>query len=342
MIKVFIIDDSMFIRNSLMRILNSVDEISIIGDASNPIDAMQMFADSGFPDVIILDLEMPKMDGLEFLKKLKNEKFIPTIVFSSFVSQNSQKAIEALELGACDIILKPSNQKELKSDKFKQMLVDNIKSASNSINQISCNIKKSTKYEKSDTTSFQKVIAIGASTGGVQVLENILINLKSNHLPILITQHMPENFTAAFANRLNKICKNSIIKEAINNDLVKKGFVYISPGNLHLELYKDKNNNYFTLLKDYPEVSNHKPSVDVLFSSFSKVLKENSIAFILTGMGKDGALGIKKIKDVGGKTYAQDKKSSVVYGMPKVAFEIGGIDKQVSINEIIDIINNEK
>lgn len=337
MIKVFIIDDSILIRNLIKKLLKKSSSIEVIGEAPNPVDAMKEFKSVGLPDVFILDIEMPKMDGLSFLKKLKEERPVPTIVFSSVVEKGSQKAIEALRLGACDIILKPKNMEELNSHEKYEEFSDKIKAASNSksindivINSNSCNEKN---REKSD-----KIIAMGASTGGVQTLESILTNLAPEHPPIVITQHMPAGFTASFAKRLNKECTNSIIVEAKNGDELTQGKVFIAPGNIHLEVQKDIS-GYKTILKDYPKVSNHKPSVDVLFKSMAKEVKENSVAFLLTGMGRDGAMGLKKIKDANGQTYAQDKDSSIVYGMPKAAVEMDAVCKQVSINDIINIIN---
>ena len=330
MIKIFIIDDSMLTRNFIKKVLKNQENIEIIAEASNPIEALEKIVEVGLPDVFILDLEMPQMDGLEFLEKLKNERPVPTIIFASLENDKSEKALKALELGAIDIVVKPLDFRNLNIEEFTNDFLNKIKAASGSKNNIF------QKEKEINTTN--KVIAIGASTGGVQTLELILTKLKPNHAPILITMHMPEGFTASFAKRLDKFCLNSIVKEAKNNELINSGMIFIAPGDLHLEIEKI-NNKYFTSLKDYPKVSNHKPSVDVLFRSFAKNVKENSIAFILTGMGKDGAIGISEIKDTGGLTYGQDEETSIVYGMPKVAFEMGAIDSQVSITQIIDIIN---
>lgn len=181
---------------------------------------------------------------------------------------------------------------------------------------------------------------MGASTGGVQTIENIITNLNKNHPPIVITQHMPAGFTKSFAKRLNNICPNSTVVEVQGDELLEVSCVYIAPGNLHLEIEKISKGKYKAILKDYPKVSNHKPSVDVLFKSVAKEAKNDSVAFILTGMGKDGANGIKKIKDAGGRTYGQDENSSIVYGMPKVAYEMDAIEKQVNLNELVEIINS--
>lgn len=340
MIKVFIIDDAMLMRNIVKKIIKNIDGIEVIGEAANPIDAMEEFKKVGFPDVFILDLEMPKMDGLTFLKQLKEQRPIPTVVFASMVSDKSTKAIEAMELGACDIIVKPARMQngEMKSleDEFKVKV--KAAAASKSINNVIVRKKSSSTH----ATNTNHVIAFGASTGGVQTLEFILTHLDGDHPPIVITQHMPENFTASFAKRLNKICKESEVCEAKDEQILENGNIYIAPGNIHLEVKRTGIGQYSTALKDYPKVSNHKPSVDVLFRSISNEVKDNAVAFILTGMGKDGAQGIKKIRESGGQTFAQDEQSSIVYGMPRVAYEIGGIDKKVTLNEIIDIINGMK
>ena len=333
MIKVFLIDDSMFVRNTIVKILKNISDIEVIAEASNPIDAMKEFKNCGIPDVIILDLEMPKMDGLSFLKKMRNERSIPTLILASLNSKESKKALKALSLGAREILLKPTVLVDFSNDEFKNDLVNSIKKVAK------LPIKKK---NLTLNTSSNKVIAIGASTGGVQTLEEILSNLEPLHPPIVITQHMPKGFTTSFANRLNKICQNSKVQEASSNIIMEDGDIFIAPGDYHLEIEKINNNKYMTVLKDYQKVSNHKPSVDVLFKSLASHAKKDAIAFILTGMGKDGALGIKKVKEAGGKTYGQNEQSAIVYGMPKVAFELGGLDKQVTLKEVIDIINNIK
>ena len=337
MINIFIIDDSMAIRNSIKKMLSNYSDIKIIGDAPNPVDAFKEFKKVGLPDLFILDIEMPKMNGLEFLNLMKQQKQIPTIICSGVVQHGSQNAIMALELGACDIISKSSlevkNNSEI-SDEF----ISKIRAVADS-KIINFNIQKNKLYKK-PLKNTNKIVAIGSSTGGVQTLERILQNLRPNHSPIVIVQHMPKGFTTSFANRLNEICENSYIKEASDNDPLLPGQVLIAPGDLHLEVKHTKKDRYIAVIKNFPKVSNHKPSVDVLFSSVAKEVYENSVAIILTGMGKDGALGIKKIKDAGGTTYGQDEKTSVVYGMPKVAFEIGGVQKQVALEEVATIIND--
>ena len=333
-IKVFIIDDSVLIRVKIKNILSTCKEIKVIGEASNPVEAFARFSEVGLPDVFILDLEMPKMNGLEFLKKMKSQKMVPTIIYSSYVKTGSSLAIDCLSLGAFDIILK--DKKENKYELIDEF-ISKIKSASKSKNlnnSRKSEINKNTILKNSD-----KIIAIGASTGGVQTLEQIFINLAKNHAPIIVVQHMPAGFTRSFAKSLNSLCKNSLIKEAVHNDLVKPGVILIAPGGIHLEIKHIRNEEYKVVLKDFPKVSSHKPSVDVLFTSIAKEVKNKSIAFILTGMGKDGAQGMKKIKEIGGKTYGQNEESCVVYGMPKIAYDIGAINKQVRVDDIAYLIN---
>jgi len=337
MIKVFIIDDSMLIRNFLKKILKDNKKINIIGEAPNPVDAMNEFKKVGLPDVFILDVEMPKMDGISFLKKLKEERPIPTIMFSSILNDGSAKAIEAFQYGASDVILKPKSFNAIEMDDFSDDFISKIKAAAYSKSVTYTHLEDIKKYNLKRKSN--KIIAIGTSTGGVQTLEAILENLHPQHPPILITQHMPAGFTKSFAKRLDKLCPNSKIKEAEDGDIINTGTIYLSPGDVHLEIKHLKNATYSCILKNYPKVSGHKPSVDVLFKSFSKEVKINSVAFLLTGMGKDGANGLKLIKETNGMTYGQDEESSVVYGMPKIAFDQGSVQKQVNINEIITIIN---
>jgi two-component system chemotaxis response regulator CheB len=337
MINVFIIDDSILIRNILKKMLSSSRNIKIIGEAPNPVDALQEFKNTGLPDVFILDIEMPKMDGITFLKKLQQEKPIPTIIFSTIVNDGSSKAIEAFQYGASDVVLKPQKLNNALLAEFTDEFIEKIKAAAQSKSINTQDIHNKQEYKLSRNS--KKIIAIGASTGGVQTIEAIVKHLHPMHPPILITQHMPAGFTKSFAKRLNQICQNSTILEAQNNEIIESGTIYIAPGDLHLEILNIGKDKYKTVLKNYPKVSSHKPSVDVLFKSMSKEVKSNSVAFLLTGMGKDGANGLKLIKEIDGMTYGQDEKSSIVYGMPKVAFTLGYVQKQVNIDDIITIIN---
>jgi two-component system, chemotaxis family, protein-glutamate methylesterase/glutaminase len=338
MIKVFIIDDSLLVRVTIKKILKSSKEIQVIGEAANPIEAFEIFDKVGLPDVFILDIEMPKMDGLTFLKKLQEQKPIPTIICSSLVTEGSSKAIDSLRFGACDIILKPKVGLHNSIDDISDEFITKVKAAaiSKSLDSKTSNILAS----NNTSQNTNKIIGIGTSTGGVQTLEKIFLQLQANHAPIVVVQHMPAGFTLSFSQSLNEICPNSIVKEAKEGDILSNGHIFIAPGNKHIEVKKHTLTSYIIVLKDYPKVSGHKPSVDVLFTSFSKEVRKNSVAFILTGMGKDGAVGIKKIKDAGGKTYGQNEETSIVYGMPKIAFDIGGVSKQLALEEIAEVINS--
>lgn len=340
MIKVFIIDDSMVVRNSITKILKDEQDIKIIGEAPNPVDAFEIFKKVGLPDVFILDIEMPKMDGLSFFKQINKQKPIPVIICSTLVSDGSLAAIDSLRLGAVDIILKPKiNLKDFFTEQ-KEEIVQAINSAAKANIKFKPSIMEKENLEKNkvDNKPSKNIIVIGSSTGGVQVIEEILSNLNTGHPGIVITQHMPEGFTASFANRLNKI-SNSLVVESKDDESIDTNKVIISKGGVHTEIIK-RDEQYFTILKDYPKINSHKPSANALFKSVSKLRPNEVTAFILTGMGDDGALGIKKLREMGYKTYGQDEESCVVYGMSNIANRIGGISKEVSTQEIVKIINS--
>ena len=328
----------MIVRNSLSKILKDENNIKIIGEAPNPVDAFEIFKKVGLPDVFILDIEMPKMDGLTFFKQINRQKPIPVIICSTLVSDGSSAAIDSLRLGAVDIIQKPKvNLKDFFNEQ-KDEIVQSIMAASLSQVKFKNEMEDEAVTQNEATKASSKFIVIGSSTGGVQVIETILCNLKQNHRGIVITQHMPEGFTASFAKRLDKITQ-SLVVESNNKELICDNKVIIAKGGIHTEIVEEEG-HYYTVLKDYPKVNSHKPSANALFKSVSKINIPEITAFILTGMGDDGALGIKKLKDQGFDTYGQNEESCVVYGMPQVANKIGGITKEVSIDEITNIINN--
>jgi len=341
MIKVFIIDDSLMVRNALYRTLKGAEDIEIIGEANNPVDAFATFKKVGLPDVFILDIEMPKMDGLSFLKQINTQKPTPVIICSTLVTGGSNAAIKALELGACDIILKPKlNLKEFFND-YKDELLHKIYAASHSKVNFKSSSNKANVIEKdiNATQASKNFIAIGSSTGGVQVIEEILMHLKPHHQGIVITQHMPVGFTASFAQRLNSIVPNSKVIEASDGDIICEACVYIAKGGIHMQV-EEFNGKYIIKLTDGEKVNSHKPSVNVLFNSIALFASKNITAFILTGMGDDGAKGLKALKDRGCDTYAQNEKTATVYGMPRVAVELGAAKKEMSIFEITKTINS--
>ncbi|MCF6172368.1 MAG: chemotaxis-specific protein-glutamate methyltransferase CheB [Campylobacteraceae bacterium] len=351
MIKLFIIDDSALVRNEFKKIFASIKDIEIIGSAPNPIDAFEIFKRTGLPDVFILDIEMPKMDGLTFLEMIGKQKPIPTIICSTLVTRGSSSAIDAMRMGAVDIVLKPTanlnNFFGEKSEEFISKVRIASKSHANFISNIQRASQSKVLNEKQVSSSVKanislppskKIIAIGASTGGVQTLEELLLQLEPNHPPVIITQHMPAGFTASFANRLNQILPSSNVKEAIDGDTLIHGRILVAPGDLHMEVIKS-GFLYKVALKNYPKVNSHKPSVNVLFRSMAKEVGIFGVGFILTGMGDDGAMGLLEMKKAGASTYAQEEKSCIVYGMPKKAVDLDAVKASISLQEMAHIIN---
>lgn len=361
-IKVFVVDDSALVRQALGEIINGEPQCTLMGIANDPIIAMEKFKKFGLPDVLILDIEMPRMNGLEFLKKLMRETPLPVIICSSTTSLKSKNAIEALNIGAVKVIQKPEMGVKDFFQEYKQTFINAIKSANNlkikkGISQKEFPVRKELHSHpmvieekrsadeilpllKKTTVKTTTVIGIGASTGGVQTIEKILRPISSPLTPpIVIVQHMPAGFTKSFASRLNSLCAIHV-KEAEDGDKLLSGRVLIAPGDQHLTI-KRISNSYIVELKDGEKVSRHKPSADVLFRSLANEAGENAIGIILTGMGSDGACGLKELKERGGKTYAQDQESCVVFGMPKEALKIGATDITLSPNEITEYIKKQ-
>jgi two-component system chemotaxis response regulator CheB len=345
MIKVFVIDDSAVVRNNFVTIFKKAKDITLIGTANNPIDAFNVFKKVGLPDVFILDIEMPKMDGLEFFKKINQQRPIPVIICSTMASKGSIAAIDAMRMGAIDIIHKPNiNLSKFFSEQTESFL-EKVRAASQANVYFNTNAPRKQyrlaeeEYGKNSALKVsKKIVAIGASTGGVQAIEELTKYLIPNHAAIVITQHMPVGFTRSFANRLNQLLPYSDVKEAKEGDALLPGRILIAPGNLHMEVKRDGFITKVTL-KDYPKVSSHKPSVDVLFSSMAKEIKSQGVGILLTGMGEDGAKKLLAMKEAGAMTYTQEKKSCVVYGMPKKAVELGATSVSLSLLQLAHIIN---
>jgi two-component system chemotaxis response regulator CheB len=330
-IKVLIVDDSALVREVLTRALSSDPAIEVVGAARDPFVARDMIVELS-PDVLTLDIEMPKMDGITFLKKLMEFYPMPVIIVSSLTRQGGEMALEAMDAGAIDIVAKPGAAYTVGDLAIE--LADKIKAAARikvvkKIPPINAKINNK-KMSLSETTN--KVIAIGASTGGVQAIREVLTRLPATTSGILIVQHMPEHFTTSFAARMNEICEMEV-REAKDGDQLRTGLVLIAPGNHHMTLARS-GAIYIVNITQGPLVSRHRPSVDVLFESVASFAGKNALGVILTGMGADGAVGIKKMKESGAITIAQDEKSSVVFGMPKVAIETGGIDHIVSLDHV--------
>ena len=348
-IKVLIVDDSVSVRNTLTQILNQDSEIEVIGSASDPYEAVKKIAEN-LPDVITLDIEMPRMDGLTFLGKLMKQHPIPVVVISSVAGEGSDKGIRALKLGAREIITKPRLSNPELLEEYKIRITDAIK-ASVLTERIRIKPVKPQENEKitlnhSDkfTSSGQypsiyseKIILIGASTGGTDVIFKILKNLRTDLPGILIVQHMPGEFTKAFANRLNLECKLHV-KEAEQDDIIQHGYAYIANGFNHLQLVSE-NGLYKCKLEMGPLINRHRPSVDVLFRSASKFPAKNITAILLTGMGADGANGMLELYNAGVMTFAQDEKSAVIFGMPKEAIKLNAAKMIGNPEELVNWLN---
>ncbi len=337
-IKVLIVDDSAVVRKVLSQNLSKDESIEIVGVAPDPYVARDRILELA-PDVLILDVEMPRMDGITFLDKLMRAKPMPVIIFSSLTPKGSQMALEAMQNGAVDVVCKAGEAYKV-GDVIEE-LIEKVKAASrvniqHLVKNIKIKPKAASKLSMSVTTN--KIIAIGASTGGVQALTTVIKMMPGNSPGTVIVQHMPPKFTASFAARLNEEC-DMRVKEAADGDTVIPGQVLIAPGGYHMVLARS-GASYHVKIKDGPRVKHQKPSVDVLFESVSKYAGANAVGAILTGMGDDGAAGLLKMKSAGAKTLAQDEQSCVVYGMPAAAYKIGAADKQVSLEKVAESLLN--
>jgi two-component system chemotaxis response regulator CheB len=325
-IRVLIVDDSAVVRKILAKELSNDPSIEVIGTAPDPYIARDKIV-AEKPDVITLDVEMPRMDGITFLRKLMRHNPMPVIVVSSLTPKGGELAMEALDAGAVDVMCKPHAAYSVGDMSVE--LIDKIKTAAKiSIRKSTAPVVRTAPAKLSITRTTNIVVAIGSSTGGTQALQEVLTSLPANSPGIVIVQHMPESFTKAFAMRLNTLCEMEV-KEAEDNDRVTVGRVLIAPGNKHMLLNRS-GAVYYVQVKAGPLVDRHRPSVNVLFKSVAKYAGKNAIGVILTGMGADGAKGIKLMADQGAKTIAQDEKSCVVFGMPKEAIKTGAI-KEVDI-----------
>jgi two-component system chemotaxis response regulator CheB len=346
-IRVLIVDDSALVRNTLSAVLQTDPGIEVMATAGDPfIAAERMKVET--PDVIILDVEMPRMDGITFLRKLMSQRPIPVIMCSSLTDQGAETTLKALEYGAVEIITKP----KLGTDEFlresREQLVGAVKAAAAArvrrlvpVQQVEPKLTADAVIARAPANdamarTTEKVVLIGASTGGTEALRVVLEQLPADSAGIVIVQHMPEHFTRAFAARLDGICRISV-KEAENNDTVLRGRALIAPGNYHL-LVKRSGARYFVEVRQGPLVARHRPSVDVLFRSGARYAGKNAIGIIMTGMGDDGAQGLLEMKQSGALTLAQDEKSCVVFGMPQEAIKLGAADRVLPLNAIAGAI----
>ncbi|MCA9434227.1 MAG: chemotaxis response regulator protein-glutamate methylesterase [Candidatus Omnitrophica bacterium] len=335
--KVLIVDDSAVVRQILTRELQKDPSIEVVGSAPDPFVARDKIVDLK-PDVLTLDIEMPRMDGITFLRKLMKHYPIPVVIVSSLTQKGGELALEAMQAGAVDVMCKPGTAYSVGD--LSIALIDKVKAASRVRVPIHRNgsetSSRSAAKQYSLTRTTQKVVAIGASTGGTQALESVLVTLPPNSPGIVIVQHMPEVFTKSFADRLNQLCQVEV-KEAEDNDSVTTGRVLIAPGNFHMMLRRS-GARYYVEIKSGPLVSRHRPSVDVLFKSVARYAGRNAVGAILTGMGRDGAEGLAEMHNEGAKTIAQDEDSCVVFGMPKEAIQLGGADFVTPLDRIAEKI----
>lgn len=344
-IKVMLVDDSAVVRQVLQGVLEQDPDIHVIGKASDPLFALK-YMEKKWPDVIVLDVEMPRMDGITFLKKIMAEHPTPVVICSTLTEKGTETTMQALSAGAVSIVTKPKMGLKSFLEDSAGDIVHAVKAAARANvanlqpkNSISARPKLSVDavlpqsgQTRAMSQTTEHLVAIGTSTGGTQALEAVLKVLPRTAPGIVVVQHMPEKFTASFAKRLDGLCEISV-KEASHNDRVLPGTALIAPGGKHMVL-KRSGAQYHVEVIDGPLVNRHKPSVDVLFRSVAKVAGKNALGIIMTGMGDDGARGLKEIRDTGAHTVAQDEKSCVVFGMPKEAIALGAAEKVMPLNNI--------
>ena len=338
-IKVMVVDDSAVVRQVVTGLLSADPDIEVICAVADPLLAMVRMQ-SQWPDVIVLDVEMPRMDGITFLKKIMQERPTPVVICSTLAESGAKTSIEALAAGAVAIITKPKlGLKQFLHDSSSDLLIAVKSAAKANVKQLKVIEKYNADVILQPASSHgamiqttERVVALGTSTGGTQALEVVLRALPRVCPGIVIVQHMPEKFTAEFANRLNTLCQIAV-KEAQHNDRVTPGRALIAPGGKHM-LLRRNGAQYFVDVIDGPLVNRHRPSVDVLFRSVAKCAGANALGVIMTGMGDDGASGLLEMRKAGARTVAQDEESCVVFGMPKEAIKRGAVEKTVSLGAI--------
>ncbi len=346
-IRVLIVDDSATVRQTLTSVLESDPQIEVLGVASDPFVAARRIRDE-IPDVITLDVEMPRMDGITFLRRLMAQHPIPVVMCSSLTEAGSETLLQALEAGAVDVILKPKMGVAEHLAESRIRICDAVKAAAGARirgrapspaplsrepeKKLSADAMLPPPAMKAMARTTESIICIGASTGGTESLRVVLEQLPAAAPGIVIVQHMPERFTASFARRLDSLCEVDV-KEAEDGDAVLRGRVLIAPGNLHTMIERS-GANYRVSVKEGPLVSRHRPSVDVLFRSAARSAGSNAVGVIMTGMGDDGAQGLEEMKKAGARTIAQDEATSVVFGMPKEAIARGCVDRIVPLSQI--------
>jgi len=333
-VRVLIVDDSAVIRQLLSMLLAEDPEIEVVGTASDPFIARERIKALN-PDVVTLDVEMPNMDGVTFLRKIMTLRPMPVVMISTLTQAGAEITLEALEIGAVDFIAKPTVDIANALTRLAAELQAKVKSAAHArvgVRRVPVPMRK----RERPVGRSEKIIAVGASTGGVEALKLLLMDMPAECPPILITQHMPPRFTTAFAERLNRECPMTV-SEAKHDDVVEPNHAYIAPGSHHMELIRS-GSHYKLRLDDGPTVSGHRPSVDFLFRSVARIAGKTAIGVILTGMGKDGSNGLLDMRNAGAITLGQDEASSLIYGMPRAAFENGAVMKQFALSHMADAI----
>lgn len=331
MIKVLIVDDSSVVRRLSSQILSAAPGIEVVGTAADAYGARDLIV-TRKPDVVTLDLDMPRMDGLTFLRKLMAHYPLPVVIVSTLANRGGELALEAMAAGAVEVLCKPSNEHSLAE--LATELVEAVRSASHARARLSLRRQQEQVVQVHQTlaaTSTQ-LIAIGASTGGTVAIESILQSLPAQTPGIVMVQHMPAFFTRSFADRLGRLGPMRV-REAEDGDLVEAGLALLAPGDKQM-VVRATPRGYVVSVLDGPRVSGHRPSVDVLFRSVARAAGNKALGVILTGMGADGAQGLCEMRQAGAHTLGQDEESSVVYGMPKVAFELGAVERQVSLAQL--------
>lgn len=338
-IRVLVVDDSALIRNVVSEILSSDPAIEVVGTAVDPFDAREKIKTLQ-PDVLTLDVEMPRMDGITFLRNLMRLRPMPVIMLSTLTTQGADITLEALEIGAVDFVAKPRTDQTNGLERFQDLIIEKVKIAASSQAQMQrvkaqrLNRSTSQRLVASGNVAEKRLIAIGASTGGTEALKDVLAALPELMPAIVITQHIPPAFSDRFARRLDKACAVAVC-EAQQGQRIEPGHVYIAPGDRHLKILRDQS-GYRCELVDGPEVNRHKPAVDVMFDSLLAHNPSDVVAVLLTGMGSDGAQGMKRLREAGSVTIAQDEKSSLVWGMPGSAVRLGAAAVVTPLDQVAD------